>query len=110
MQKTFSPQGWLLAALITAGLWIGYANEPSRSAGNLKTSDTKAKQFFVAAKEAKAKSVKLGALPASAKHIPEGATVIISANIGENYTLSEAIKYLEQTMTEVAPEEVLKVN
>ena len=83
MQKTFSPQGWLLAALITAGLWIGYANEPSRSAGNLKTSDTKAKQFFVAAKEAKAKSVKLGALPASAKHIPEGATVIISANIGE---------------------------
>ncbi|HBU58823.1 MAG TPA: hypothetical protein DEB48_03160 [Verrucomicrobiales bacterium] len=83
MQKTFSPQGWLLAALITAGLWIGYANEPSRSAGNLKTSDTKAKQFFVAAKEAKAKSVKLGALPASAKHIPEGATVVISANIGE---------------------------
>ena len=30
--------------------------------------------------------------------------VTISANINENYTLSEAIKYLEQTMTEVAPE------
>ena len=30
--------------------------------------------------------------------------VTISANISENYTLSEAIKYLEQTMTEVAPE------
>ena len=30
--------------------------------------------------------------------------VTISANIGENYTLSEAIKYLEKTMSEVAPE------
>jgi len=30
--------------------------------------------------------------------------VTISANISENYTLSEAIKYLEQTMSEVAPE------
>ena len=30
--------------------------------------------------------------------------VTISANISENYTLSEAIKYLEKTMSEVAPE------
>ena len=30
--------------------------------------------------------------------------VTISANISENYTLSEAIKYLEKTMFEVAPE------
>ena len=30
--------------------------------------------------------------------------VTISANIGENYTLNEAIKYLEKTMSEVAPE------
>jgi len=30
--------------------------------------------------------------------------VTISANISESYTLSEAIKYLEKTMTEVAPE------
>ena len=30
--------------------------------------------------------------------------VTISANIGENYTLSEAIKYLENTMAEVAPD------
>jgi multidrug efflux pump subunit AcrB len=30
--------------------------------------------------------------------------VTISANIGENYTLTEAIKYLEQTMSKVAPE------
>ncbi len=30
--------------------------------------------------------------------------VTISANISENYTLSEAIKYLENTMSEVAPE------
>ena len=30
--------------------------------------------------------------------------VTISANINENYTLSEAIKYLEQTMSQVAPE------
>ena len=30
--------------------------------------------------------------------------VTVSANINENYTLSEAIKYLEQTMSQVAPE------
>ncbi len=30
--------------------------------------------------------------------------VTISANISENYTLTEAIKYLENTMTEVAPD------
>ncbi len=30
--------------------------------------------------------------------------VTISANISENYTLAEAIKFLEQTMSEVAPE------
>jgi len=30
--------------------------------------------------------------------------VTISANISENYTLSEAIKYLEKTMSEIAPE------
>ena len=30
--------------------------------------------------------------------------VTISANIGENYTLNEAIKYLEKTMSEIAPE------
>ena len=30
--------------------------------------------------------------------------VTISANINENYTLSEAIKYLEKVMNEVAPE------
>ena len=30
--------------------------------------------------------------------------VTISANISENYTLSEAIKYLENIMTEVAPQ------
>ena len=30
--------------------------------------------------------------------------VTISANISENYTLSDAIKYLEQTMSEVAPD------
>ncbi len=30
--------------------------------------------------------------------------VTISANISENYTLSEAIKYLEKTMSKVAPE------
>ena len=30
--------------------------------------------------------------------------VTISANIGENYTLNEAIKYLEKTMSELAPE------
>ena len=30
--------------------------------------------------------------------------VTISANIGENYTLSEAIKFLENVMEEVAPE------
>ena len=31
--------------------------------------------------------------------------VTISANISENYTLSEAIKYLENTMSQVAPEQ-----
>ena len=98
MQKTFSPRGWLLAALITAGLWISYANEPSKSSVNLKTSDTTAQQFFVAAKEAKAAPVKLGALPASAKHIPEGATVVISANIGELLEKGGYAEFLKSDM------------
>ena len=98
MQKTFSPRGWLLAALITAGLWISYANEPSKSSVNLKTSDTTAQQFFVAAKEAKAAPVKLGALPANAKHIPEGATVIISANIGELLEKGGYAEFLKSDM------------
>ena len=90
MQKTFSPQGWLLAALISAGLSIGYASEPTKPAGDIsqiekafKTSNPQ--EFLVAAKEDKqaAASKKSGQLPPVAKYVPAKATVILSARLGD---------------------------
>ena len=85
MQKTLSPLGWPVAALICAGLWIGFAKAPVPSEIQSKA-PLPSLETYVAAKDEKAAKVApkiLGALPASAKHIPGGATVILSANIGE---------------------------
>ena len=89
MQKTFSPQGWLLAALISAGLWIGYANEPTRPSGGISQVEraSNAPEFLVAAKEEKKVGAslleKLVPLPPVAKYIPADATVILSARLGD---------------------------
>ena len=105
MQKTLSPLGWPMAALICAGLWISCAKDAatetssaSPSSGNTQTSKTSVasedqpvtpltpKEVYVVAKDEKAAKVapnKLGGLSANTKHIPEGATVILSANVGE---------------------------
>ena len=85
MQKSFSPLGWPVAALICAGLWIGFAKSPVPPETQAKA-PLPSLETYVAAKDEKAAKVdpkKLGALPANAKHIPGGATVILSANIGE---------------------------
>ncbi|MDP6903046.1 MAG: DUF4836 family protein [Verrucomicrobiota bacterium] len=74
-----------MAALICAGLWIGFAKSPVPPETQAKA-PLPSPETYVAAKDEKAAKVvpkKLGALPANAKHIPGGATVILSANIGE---------------------------
>ena len=85
MQKTLSPLGWPVAALICAGLWIGFAKAPVPSEIQSKA-PLPSLETYVAAKDEKAAKdtpKKLGALPANAKHIPAGSTVILSTRIGD---------------------------